>query len=62
MLVRERMTRRPITIPEDTSIDKALQLMRQEKVRRLPVVDGQEVVGIVFVSDVFHHLLRKFLN
>ena len=28
----------------------------------LPVVDGREIVGIVFVSDVFHHLLRKFID
>jgi hypothetical protein len=26
------------------------------------VVDAGEVVGIVFVSDVFHHLLSKFIQ
>ena len=55
MLVRERMTRRPITIPEDTSIDKALHLMRQEKVRRLPVVDRHaKLVGIVAEKDLLY--------
>jgi CBS domain-containing protein len=36
-------------------------LMIKKHIRRLPVVDGQEVVGIVYVSDVFHHLLEKFI-
>ncbi|MCU0503855.1 MAG: CBS domain-containing protein, partial [Anaerolineae bacterium] len=30
------MTRNPVTITEDTSIDDALHLMRERKVRRLP--------------------------
>jgi CBS domain-containing protein len=36
-------------------------IMIKKHIRRLPVVDGQDVVGIVFVSDVFHHLLKKFM-
>ena len=39
MLVGDRMTKRPITVTEDDSIDQALGLMRSEKVRRLPVLD-----------------------
>jgi len=35
--------------------------MIKKHIRRLPVVDGQEVVGIVYVSEVFHHLLDKFM-
>jgi acetoin utilization protein AcuB len=55
MLVRERMTRRPITIAEDTSIDKALHLMRQEKIRRLPVVDRHgKLIGIVAEKDLLY--------
>ena len=38
MLVGDRMTKRPITISEDDSIDRGLDLMRSENVRRLPVV------------------------
>lgn len=55
MLVGERMTRNPITISEDTSIDDALHTMRQRKVRRLPVLDlSGEMVGIVSDRDLLH--------
>jgi acetoin utilization protein AcuB len=47
------MTKRPITITEDTGIDKALELMHSEKVRRLPVLDKHgQLVGIVSELDL----------
>jgi len=53
MLVGDRMTKRPITITEDTGIDKALELMHSEKVRRLPVLNKQgQLVGIVSELDL----------
>src|SRR5208283_833179 len=30
-------------------------------IRRLPVVDGKNVSGVVYISDLFYHLLEKFL-
>ena len=55
MLVRDRMTRRPITVTEDTPIDKALQLMRDEQVRRFPVLDKDgKLVGIVSEKDLLY--------
>lgn len=53
MLVGERMTKRPITVTEDTSLPEALELMRQSKIRRLPVVDKHgRLVGIVTELDL----------
>lgn len=53
MLVGERMTKRPITVTEDTSLPEALELMRQEKIRRLPVLDKHgKLVGIVTELDL----------
>ncbi len=55
MLVGERMTRRPITVGPDVPITDALSLMRQEKVRRLPVVDKHgKLVGIVAEKDLLY--------
>ena len=55
MLVGERMTRTPVTITEDTSIDDALHLMRERKVRRLPILDkAGHLVGIVSDKDLLH--------
>ncbi len=55
MLVRERMTPNPITITPDTSVPDALHLMRERKVRRLPVLDRHgQLVGIVSDKDLLH--------
>jgi acetoin utilization protein AcuB len=49
------MTKRPITISEDDSIDHGLDLMRSESVRRLPVVDKHgKLVGIVSEKDLLY--------
>ena len=55
MLVHERMSRHPITITEATPINEAINLMRDEKVRRLPVLNRKgELVGIVSEKDLLH--------
>jgi acetoin utilization protein AcuB len=55
MLVGERMTRNPVTIREDENIDDGLHLMRERKVRRLPVLDASgRMVGMVSDKDLLH--------
>jgi acetoin utilization protein AcuB len=55
MLVRERMSTQPVTIPADVTITKALQIMRQNEVRRLPVLDEEgHLVGIVSEKDLLY--------
>ena len=41
-----------VTIGADDSIDEALRTMAGAKVRRLPVIDGKKMVGIVSQADV----------
>ncbi len=53
MLVKNRMSRPPITIRESVGVDEALCLMHSEQVRRLPVVDRRgKMVGIVSELDL----------
>lgn len=55
MLVRDRMTPNPITITPDASVPDALRLMREKKIRRLPVVNSHgRLVGIVSDKDLLH--------
>lgn len=55
MLVRERMTHNAITIKDDTSLDDALRIMRENKVRRLPILDRSgKLVGIVSEKDLLY--------
>jgi acetoin utilization protein AcuB len=55
MLVRERMSTKPVTISADAPITEALRVMRHNQVRRLPVVnDAGQVVGIVSEKDLLY--------
>jgi acetoin utilization protein AcuB len=55
MLVKERMSRPVITVHPETPVQEALNLMREERVRRFPVVDRHgRMVGIVSERDLLH--------
>jgi CBS domain-containing protein len=43
---------KPVTIGADDDATEILRTMGQYKVRRLPVIDGHDLVGIVAVADV----------
>jgi CBS domain-containing protein len=45
-----------ITIGADDSIDDALRTMIDNKVRRLPVIDGHDLVGIISQADIARNL------
>ena len=51
-LVKHWMTFDPITIPWNASVVEAHQLMLKNEIRRLPVMDEAELVGIVTLGDV----------
>jgi CBS domain-containing protein len=44
------------TIGADDSVEEALRTMKEHAVRRLPVIDGREVVGMVTQADVATNL------
>jgi CBS domain-containing protein len=41
-----------ITVTPDDEVDRAIQLMREHSLRRLPVVEGTTAVGIVSLGDL----------
>jgi len=43
---------KPVTIGADDSVDEALHTMAEHKVRRLPVIDGHDLIGIVSQADL----------
>jgi acetoin utilization protein AcuB len=55
MLVKNRMTKNPITVKPDLPIAEALEWMRREKVRHFPVVDKKgRLLGIVARDDLLY--------
>jgi CBS domain-containing protein len=43
---------KPVTIGADDPVEEAIRTMKEHKVRRLPVIDGHELVGIVSQADL----------
>ena len=55
MRVTDVMTRDPITIDPEAPIGTALAVMREQRVRHLPVVDDQgQLMGIITDRDLRH--------
>ena len=54
--VEEYVSGEAVTIGADDSIEEALRTMTEHGVRRLPVIDGQQLVGIVSQADVARNL------
>jgi acetoin utilization protein AcuB len=51
------MTREPLTVSPQADIVDAAALMEQEKIGRLPVMNGNRLVGIITVSDLVDYLI-----
>lgn len=56
--VHTMMTRNPLTVSPDDTLEKAALLMRQHKIGGLPVVKDEKLVGLLSESDVLDALLE----
>ena len=54
--VEEYISMEPVTIGADDTIDDTLRTMAEHGLRRLPVIDGHDLVGIVSQADVAKNL------
>jgi CBS domain-containing protein len=50
--VKAIMSKKVISITEDTPVEEIAQLMTKHKIKRLPVMNGGKVVGIVSRADI----------
>ena len=57
--VRAVMTENPVTVRVDASLEEAATLLVEKDVSRLPVLDGDRLVGIISKSDVVRSLLLE---
>ena len=51
-LVSEIMTPNVITITGDDSINECMNMMTDSRIRHLPVVDGDSVIGVISIGDL----------
>ncbi len=60
--VLEIGTNKPITISANASIEDVCNLLSEAGVKKVPVVDGDKVVGIITRSTITHYLTRRHLE
>lgn len=58
--VKDVMTKEVMTITEDTPIEEAARIMADYKFGGLPVVNGDQIVGIITETDIFKLFLELF--
>lgn len=59
ILVGDIMTPEVITVGPQVDLLMVLDIMIKKHVRRLPVVEDQRIIGMVYISDLFNHLLER---
>jgi CBS domain-containing protein len=63
--VRDVMTKNPLTVPPDIHILKAATVMARRNFRRIPVADGDHLLGMLSIGDIhkatfFRTLTKNF--
>ena len=58
-LVREIMERNVVHVRPDQSMELCMALMTERRVRHLPVLEGDKVIGIVSIGDLLKSIISK---
>ena len=56
-LVRDIMTREVLYVTPDTGTRRCMALMSEKKIRHLPVLDGQTVIGMISIRDIMDDII-----
>lgn len=57
--LKDVMTPKMMTVSLDTSVEKCVALMQQYRIRHLPVVEGDHLIGLVSMRDVMAVVLEN---
>lgn len=57
--VADIMTRDVITVAPKTGTNDCMALMREKKIRHLPVVDGARILGMISIRDIMNDIIRE---
>lgn len=60
--VADLMTKKVLTVTADTCLTDVAKTLSKRKFKKLPVVEGQKLIGTITRGDVIRYLVRQFLN
>jgi CBS domain-containing protein len=56
--VRDIMTEDPIYVTPDTKIDECMKIMSDKNIRHLPVMDKEQVAGLISIGDIVKYIIN----
>ncbi|MBD0278377.1 MAG: CBS domain-containing protein [Bacteroidota bacterium] len=57
--IKEVMTQKVVTVSPEDTIEECMELMTEKRIRHLPVVRGDRVIGIISIGDVVKHIIEE---
>ena len=58
-LVREIMTGSVITVTPDHSVENCMKMITEHRVRHLPVLAGDQLVGVISIGDLVNAIITE---
>ncbi len=60
--VTRTMTKKVFTVPSSASIDEVMAIMTKSRIRHVPVMDGDELKGLISIGDVVKRKISEAEN
>jgi CBS domain-containing protein len=61
-LAAEIMTGHPLIVEEENTLEQCMSIMVAKKVRHLPVVSNQRVIGVISIGDLVGEMMKNQTN
>ncbi|MCT3923462.1 CBS domain-containing protein [Elizabethkingia anophelis] len=58
--ISQIMTKAPLTVSAETTIKEVVEILAQQSFHSIPVVDHDEIKGIVTTTDILNYLLEQY--
>ena len=58
-MISELMTKNPITVSPDNTIEDCMNIMSGKRIRHLPVVEDNQLTGMISIGDVVKHIIEE---
>ena len=57
--INELMTKNPITVTPDNTIEECMNIMSGKRIRHLPVLEDNHLTGLISIGDVVKHIIEE---